>query len=181
LLWLLRRITFKTGKRLVLKSPPHTARIKVLRDMFPDAIFLHIVRDPYVVFPSTVRLWKSLYDTHGMQKPTYQGLEEKVFETYLRIHRRLEEGKKLLSPSQFHELRYEDLVRDPAVCLRQVYEHFNLGGWDQMAPRLDAYLATLKGYETNKYQLTPELHAQINARWGDVIRQYGYENVTSDK
>ena len=52
----LKRVTYKTGKRLVLKSPPHTARIKTLGPMFPGAIFIHIVRDPYVVFPSTVNL-----------------------------------------------------------------------------------------------------------------------------
>src|SRR5262249_43389476 len=32
-------------KRLVLKSPPHSCRIKVLQQMFPGAIFIHIVRD----------------------------------------------------------------------------------------------------------------------------------------
>ena len=69
-LWFLKCLTYKQGKRLILKSPPHTARIKVLREMFPDAIFLHIVRDPYVVFPSTVNLWRSLYLTHGLQIPT---------------------------------------------------------------------------------------------------------------
>ena len=41
----LKRVTYKSGKRLVLKSPPHTARIKPLKQMFPGAIFLHIARD----------------------------------------------------------------------------------------------------------------------------------------
>src|SRR4029077_12098959 len=31
----LKRVTYKTGKRLVLKSPPHTARVKKLAPMFP--------------------------------------------------------------------------------------------------------------------------------------------------
>ena len=57
----LQKITFRNPKRLILKSPPHTARLKVLRNLFPEAIFIHIVRDPFVVFPSTVNLWKSLY------------------------------------------------------------------------------------------------------------------------
>ena len=59
----LRMVTFRNPRRLVLKSPPHTARIKILQEMFPGALFLHIVRDPYVVFPSTVNLWKSLAET----------------------------------------------------------------------------------------------------------------------
>src|SRR5262249_13020715 len=66
----LQRLTFKDPRRLVLKSPTHTSRIKTLLELFPDARFVHIVRNPYVVFPSTVNLWKTLYETHGFQKPT---------------------------------------------------------------------------------------------------------------
>jgi hypothetical protein len=170
----LKHVTYKTGKRLVLKSPPHTARIRVLKEMFPDALFIHIVRDPYVVFPSTVNLWKTLYNTHGLQKPTFVGLEEQVLATFTRMYDKLEEGKKLLTPSQFYELRYEDMVKDPERELRKMYDHFQLGGWDALAPRLREYLMTIKGYETNKYQLTPDQREQVTQRWGHVIRQYGY-------
>ena len=69
-------------KRIVLKSPPHTARIRVLLEMFPKAKFVHIVRDPYVIFPSTVNLWKRLYRDEGLQVPTYEGLEEHVFSSF---------------------------------------------------------------------------------------------------
>src|SRR5205085_12402082 len=82
----LRAVTYKVRKRLVLKSPPHTARIPVLKQMFPNAVFIHIVRDPYVVFPSTVNLWRTLFRTHGLQKPTCAGLEEYVLRTVERMY-----------------------------------------------------------------------------------------------
>ncbi|MSQ94044.1 MAG: sulfotransferase [Gemmataceae bacterium] len=170
----LRKITYKTGKRLVLKSPPHTARIKTLKDMFPEAIFIHIVRDPYVVFPSTVNLWRTLYKTHGLQAPTYAGLEEQVLQTFVRLYDKLEEGKKLLGPERFYELRYEDLIKDPPGEMKKIYHHFHLAGFEAYLPRLQEYLASVKGYETNKYQLSDEQRAQIASRWGDVIRRYGY-------
>jgi omega-hydroxy-beta-dihydromenaquinone-9 sulfotransferase len=170
----LKRVTYKSGKRLVLKSPPHTARIKHLRPMFPGAIFLHIVRDPYVVFPSTVNLWRTLYQTHGLQTPTCAGLEAHVLETYTRMYQRLEEGKKLIEPRQFYELRYEDLVKDPPGEMKKIYDHFQLGGIEQYLPRLHEYLATIKGYETNQYDLTDAQRAAIAHHWGDVIRRYGY-------
>jgi omega-hydroxy-beta-dihydromenaquinone-9 sulfotransferase len=170
----LKRVVYKTGKRLVLKSPPHTARIKTLKEMFPKAIFIHIIRDPYVVFPSTVNLWKMLYTTHGLQTPTFAGLEEHVLQTFTRMYDRLEEGKKLLGPEQFYELRYEDLVKDHIGEIKKIYDHFQLAGFEQCLPRLKEYLASVKGYETNKFQLSDEQRALVTARWGDVIRRYGY-------
>ena len=171
---LLRTITCKTGKRLILKSPPHTARIPVLKQMFPGAIFIHIVRDPCVVFPSTLNLWRTLWKTQGLQRPTSVALEEHVLRTGELMYKRLEEGKRLLDADQFYELRYEDLTRDPVAEMQKLYEHLGLGGFTDYRPRLEEYLATIKGYETNRYDLTPQQRDAITQRWGTIIEQYGY-------
>ncbi len=65
LYWFLQSLTLRAPKRIVLKSPAHTCRIKVLLELFPRAKFVHIVRDPYVIFPSTLNLWKRLYRDQG--------------------------------------------------------------------------------------------------------------------
>jgi hypothetical protein len=169
------RLNFKDPRRLILKSPTHSCRIKVLLQMFYDARFVHIVRDPYVVFPSTVNLWKSLYRTHGLQRPTFAGLEEQVFATFNHLYEKLEEGRPLVPASRFYELQYEDLIRDPIGQVKALYDHFQLGGFDRLLPRLQSYLDQVAGYETNRYELSPELRAEIGRRWGAVIRRYGYE------
>ncbi len=171
---LLRSITYRTPKRLVLKSPTHTCRIRTLLELFPTARFIHIVRDPHVVFPSTVNLWQTLYETHGLQTPTFAGLEEQVFETFLRMYRKLDETRGLVESSHFYELLYEDLVRDPVEEMRKLYDHLDLGEFDKMESKLQSYFATHREYRTNTYPQAPELRAKIAARWGDVIRRYGY-------
>jgi len=170
----LQTITVRNPQRLVLKSPPHTCRIKVLKEMFPDAHFIHIVRNPYVVFPSTVNMWKSLYRKQGLQTPTFEGLEDYVFETFTRMYAKLEETRHLVDDGHFHELRYEDLVRDPIGEMRDLYAHLDLGDFDKVKPRLEDYLASIAGYETNRYDLTPTQRAEITRRWSSVIRRYGY-------
>jgi hypothetical protein len=172
---LLQQLTYKNGgRRLVLKSPTHTARIRVLLELFPDARFVHIVRDPYVVFPSTVNLWKTLYETHGLQKPTFWGLEEYVFDTFTRMYDRLEEDRQLVEPRRFYELRYEDLVRSPLEEVRKLYDQLELGEFERVRPRLEQFLASQSGYKTNRYRLEPGLRDEITRRWGNVIRRYGY-------
>jgi hypothetical protein len=174
----LRHLTFKDPRRLILKSPTHSCRIPVLLELFPDARFVHIVRDPYVVFPSTVNLWKTLYETHGMQRPNFAGVEEYVFTTFTHLYDRLEAGKKLVRPDRFFEVRYEDLIRDPVGHLRRLYDQLGLGGFDQALPAFERYLAEHAGYRTNRYKpLDRALEQEITRRWGDVIRRYGYERT----
>ena len=174
LLDFLKRLTFKNPRRLVLKSPPHTCRIKVLLEMFPNAKFVHIVRDPYVLFPSTIHLWKSLYQTHGLQVPKFAGLEEFVFATFTRMYDKLEETRHLIPAGNFHEVRYEELTRDPVGQMRALYEHLDLGRFEDYLPALRVYLENTKNYETNRYELTPELKSKITRKWGKVIRHFGY-------
>jgi omega-hydroxy-beta-dihydromenaquinone-9 sulfotransferase len=170
----LRQVTVRNPKRIVLKSPTHTYRIKVLLDLFPDARFVHVVRNPYVVFPSTVHLWQSLYAHQGLQHPAFEGLEEYVFDNFIHMYEKLEKARPLLDSSRFYELRYEDLVRDPIGQLRTIYERLELGDFEQVLPKLKTYLADTADYKTNRYELPPELRDTITQRWGHVIRRYGY-------
>jgi LPS sulfotransferase NodH len=171
----LRRVTFRRPKRLILKSPTHSCRIPTLLKLFPDARFVHIVRDPRVVFPSTVHLWKSLYRAHGLQNPRFEGLEEYVFENFLRLYDRLEAGRRQVDPARFFDLKYEDLVRDPIGQMAALYDHLGLGGFDLVRPRLERSLAENARYETNRYDLDPDRLREIERRWDAVIRRYGYD------
>ncbi len=168
-------LTLKDPRRLVLKSPTHTCRIRVLHELFPDARFLHIVRDPYAVFPSTVNLWKTLYETHGLQVPTFAGLEEHVFSTFTHLYDRVEEGKKLLPPGSFHEMRYEDLIADPVREMQRAYERLGLGDFEPARANVERYWKENAGYQTNRYKpLPPAVEAEVTRRWGEVVRRYGY-------
>jgi omega-hydroxy-beta-dihydromenaquinone-9 sulfotransferase len=173
------QVYFRRRKRVILKNPPHSFRIKVLLDLFPQAKFIHIVRDPYVVYPSTIHLRQSLYRKHGLQRPTFTGLDEQVLSTYIDLYRKLEEGRKLVDPSRFYELRYEDLVGDPEGQLRRLYEHLGLGGFEQYRPRLRQYLADHADYDTNTYELTAEQRATVAERWGEVIHRYRYGQASA--
>jgi hypothetical protein len=170
----IQQLSFKNPRRIVLKSPPHSCRIRVLLELFPRARFIHLVRNPYVVFPSTINLWKSLYRTHGLQRPTFAGLDEQVFATFVHLYSRLEEERGLIPASQYYELRYEDLIRDPVGQMRALYAHLGIDDFERVLPRLREYLVTAEGYATNRYDLSCEQKAEITRRWGDVVRRYGY-------
>jgi omega-hydroxy-beta-dihydromenaquinone-9 sulfotransferase len=170
----LRQVTVRNQKRIILKSPTHTYRIKVLLELFPDARFVHIVRNPYVVFPSTINLWQSLYAHQGLQHPAFKGLEEYVFDNFIHMFEKLEEVRPMMRSSRFFELRYEDLVQDPSGQLRAIYENLELGDFEQVLPKLKSHIAGTANHKANSYELPPELRDTITQRWGHVIQRYGY-------
>jgi omega-hydroxy-beta-dihydromenaquinone-9 sulfotransferase len=181
LLWFLKCVTIHDPRRIVLKSPPHTSRVRVLLELFPNARFVHIVRDPCVLFPSTVNLWKHMYRDQGLQVPRYEGLEEHVFGTFLRMYEAFERDRRLLSPSHLCEVRYEDLIENPLEQMRKVYEQLELGGFDQVQPALREYFAKRADYKTNRYSLPPQIRDEILRRWSTFAQQYGYSDQPAAK
>lgn len=174
LLEFLRTVTYcEPGKRLVLKSPTHTARVRVLLEMFPNARFVHITRDPHVVFTSTVNLWKKLSTQHGLQTPRNEGLEEYVFETYTRMFAALERDVPLIPQGNYFEVRYEDLVCDTVGVMRQVYEQLDLGQFERVLPALEQYARDSADYKTNRWVLSEEDKQRIAQHWGPYVERWG--------
>jgi omega-hydroxy-beta-dihydromenaquinone-9 sulfotransferase len=172
--WFLKRVTLRSPKRIILKSPPHTGRIRTLVELFPDARFVHIVRNPYALFGSTVKLWKTLYKFQALQEPKHEGLEEYVFSCFERMYEKFERDRTLVDPARLIEIRYEDLVRDPIGQMRAIYEHLGLGEFEFAVPKLQAYFKDAEDYRTGSYQIPDELREQIDRRWGPYMRRHGY-------
>jgi omega-hydroxy-beta-dihydromenaquinone-9 sulfotransferase len=169
------------NKQIVFKSPPHTARLKVLSELFPGAKFIHIVRDPLAVYPSTMRLWKSLYQIQGLQPTDHADLQEYVLRNFERMYQNFEVAREQFSDEQLYELRYEDLVRDPLAELQKIYSHFELGDFAEVREQIRAYLETQKDYQTNKHQLDAETRELLVRRWGKYMQHYGYLEPTPVK
>ena len=167
-------LTFQSGKRVLLKSPPHTGRIALLSRLFPGAKFIHIVRDPYALFPSTVRLWKSLDEVQGLQMPRHKGLDEYVYECLTRMYRGFEKQRGQVDPKDICDLRYEDLVQNPVSEVRRVYEELGLDDFEALRPALAAYVGKQKPYQPNKHELDEEMKGEIRRRWGEYFERYGY-------
>ena len=86
----------------------------------------------------------------------------------------LEEERELIAPERFCEWRYEDLVTAPVDLTQQSYEDLDLGGFEDVKPLLEKYVAGMSDYIPNRHNLPPELHEQIASRCAPYIEKYGY-------
>jgi hypothetical protein len=167
-------LAVRDPRRPVLKSPPHTARVGVLADMFPESRFLNVVRDPFVVIPSTLRLWKSLHDVQSLQVERGATLEEYVFAAFAEMHDAFERDRATLPADRLHEVRYEELVADPVGTLATCYERLDLGDFGRVRPALERQAESMRRYRTNTYRHDPRLVAEITSRCKPFLDRYGY-------
>ena len=170
----LRSFSNRVDQRLILKSPTHTGRLRLLAEMFPDAKFVHISRSPYEVVPSTIRLWKSLEYVQALQIPNYEHLPDYIFRVYRRMYDGYFEARKELDASRLLEVKYESLVDDAAELVEYIYDYFELGDFQRIRPSLLANLEARKDYKKNQHELDGDLVQQINRHWHDYFAHFGY-------
>jgi omega-hydroxy-beta-dihydromenaquinone-9 sulfotransferase len=167
-------LTFAAQKRVLLKSPPHTGRMEVLARLFPGAKFIHIVRHPFALFPSTMRLWQSLDEVQGLQMPRGNGLDQYVLDCLKRMYGGFEEQRRRLDPTAIYDVRYEDLIADPTAEVSKMYDRLKLGDYRVVRDKIAAFVAEQKDYKPNKHKLDEPLKARIRREWAAYFDKYGY-------
>ncbi len=181
-LWFIRALTYHhSGKQLVLKSPPHTGRVAELAELFPEAKFIHLIRDPRKLFSSTMRLWKSLEDVQALQRSRGEAeMAEYVTECLNRMYEQFESARQQIAPQRIVDIRYEDLVADPVGILRDLYQQLQLGDFEVVEPLLQQRLVNHEDYRPNQHSIDPTLEREILQRWPDYAERYGYLTSNQD-
>jgi len=171
----LKKLTLKHGKPLILKSPPHTGRIKLLLEMFPQARFVHICRDPYVVFQSSLHTYATVLPTCQLQHTNGLDWTERVLKQYRQLYDAFFEQRHLIPAGHYHEVCFEELEEDPVGEMAKLYEALKLPDFQQVEPNLRRYVQSLAGYRKNIFpELAPELYERIGREWRRCFEEWGY-------
>jgi hypothetical protein len=172
---LVQKLSFKYGRPLVLKSPGHTGRVRLLLDLFPEAKFVHIRRNPYDVFRSTRHLVRTVPPWWALQQPDYGDLEERSLRQYREVYDAFFEERGLIPKGHFHEVGFEALEADPIGQVRGIYEALALPDFGHVAAALRRYVASLSGYQKNTLpELPPDLRGRIAGEWRRCFEEWGY-------
>ncbi len=97
------------GRVPLLKNPAHSARIDLLLDMFPQARFIHIHRNPIEVYRSTKHLIETYIDMYGFQRVDSATIDEMVLYVYESLMTRLFDSLPRIPKTQLAEVGYDDL------------------------------------------------------------------------
>jgi hypothetical protein len=175
------------GKRLVGdKTPAYVRSIPTLHALWPEARFVHLIRDGRDVCMSILN-WKKADHALGRfstwtEDPTTTAAV--WWEWHVRLGR--EDGGSL-APKLYHEVRYEALVSEPAKTCERLCSFLDLPyddamlkfheGRTKMKPNLDAkraWLPITSGLRDWRTQMPAEDLERFEAAAGDLPEELGY-------
>ena len=165
------------------KRPAYAVYVGALFALFPDAQFVNVIRDPRGAVASATQL--------GWYADEMGSAVASATATWEASVRRVDEVAEKRRPDQLLDVRYEDMVRDPADALRRIAgfsraarrrrrdrgdDHaprrgvFN-EGWQE---RLSEPISTAP-IDDWRERLEPGHVALIEHATGDAMRRLGYE------
>lgn len=178
---LMKKLTIRSNRTIVTKNPGHTFRIPVLLEMFPDAKFVYIRRDPYAVYQSTMHLRRTMLSENSLGPTDFSTSEEDMLYFYEKCIRTYEETKTLIPAGHLYELRFEDMEKDPLGEIRKVYHNLNLPGWERLEPKIQEKLPSLKAYRKNAFRMDRETMRAVYSRLKWVFDLYQYPCQMDDE
>lgn len=169
-----------------LTGPP---RIRYLKSIFPDAFFIHVIRDPRAVVASLLKVpfWVK---NGGLEKPWWEkGLPEKYLDEWAkscyspsvlasvqwkRIIELTMEEKKDLQPGHFIEIRYEDFITRPHQYLTYIFNRVELSD----SASAHKYITSLGELKNMNYKFLTSLQSEeieaITRVTKQIAGKYGY-------
>ncbi len=165
------------GKHLLIKNCADSGRIPALLDMFPRARFIHITRNPYDVYRSTLFLYRTVLPRSQVQEIDPARVEEYILRFYALLMKKFLADKGCIPDGNLVEIRFEDLETAPMDALRTIYEGLDLPGFQEAEPAFRDYLDSVSGYRKNRYEPADEVIVSVNRHWQFAFDAWGYERL----
>jgi len=165
-------------KRFLNKSPSNSVKLGFLNEIFPDAFFIHLVRDGRAVSHSILRGRRKHGRFSGARFPGWQEIMDKpiVESCGLQWKRTLEyilNSVKILSADRFMQVRYEDFIIRPRETMLAIGEKCGLKWSDKVLDQV------AEGLENRNYKWSANFDQTdielLNALLGDLLEDFRYE------
>jgi hypothetical protein len=176
--WFTRKLTASYhGKQIVYKNPTATFRIKHILQLYPNAKFVHIYRNPYEVLSSNIRYHDDVIKIYTVQNWDPEQIKEGILENYAEMYRKYEEQKHLIPEGHPVEIKYEDFIQKPMEHIEHIYRELDLEGFEEARPFMQEHVGSQRSYRPNKHKIGKNIVGSVNREWSHIVEMLGYEKM----
>jgi omega-hydroxy-beta-dihydromenaquinone-9 sulfotransferase len=174
----LRKLTWRTSRRPLLKNPVNTGRVATLRAMFPEAKFVYIVRHPYAVYQSNRHFAEHGFAVFQLQDADPEDSYERRFlAAYRRATDACERDLAALPSGTTARTRLEDLEADAVGEIERMYRELGFELTATFRTFLAQQVEAAAGYRKNRFPELPDSERQkVDAAMGDYLVKWGYDS-----
>jgi hypothetical protein len=183
-------VRYHRGHRFVNKNTRNSRRLLYLDTIFPDAMFLHVIRDPRAVVASLLAvrwwpdlsLWWSEHRTPRALAADGSKPEAVAAEHWVRSVERLLTDVRRLPPSRYLEVRYEAFTESPETVLSSICAFAGLSSSQRLAESVRRRAVTSQNvkyrsqFGDEELRTVEEIVAPLAARLGYRIETDGLGN-----
>ncbi len=194
--WLRQRLRSFFERRMAAQRRPlflqHLTgwpRVGLLRAAFPDARFIHVIRDGRAVANSWLQMgwWRGYEGPTSWHLGPLAAAEAEEWERSARsfvvlaglgwriLIDAFEAARREVPPEQWMQLRYEDVVAEPRRQVAATLEFMGLQWSDDFGRQFARYRFEAGRVQGFRRDLDPASLAQLEVSIGDSLRAYGYE------
>lgn len=176
------------------KTPDYGAYMGLLQCLWPDAQFVHLVRNGWATAQSMVKHpgyrelvrrnrdnWCTL--AHGAWQPTQHPVKEPeltdCLQLWARRLRKIQSESTQLAEANYLEFRYEDLLRQPAALMEAMAKGLGLSASPEWLEHCVSQVDTGALTRLEALQYSEQSLVTSNPASLELMRHYGYlESVT---
>lgn len=152
-------------KTLLLKSPFNMCRVKEILEVFPDARFIHIQRNPLDVFVSNQNLYKKILPQLAINEYKEVNWDDYIMQTYIKCNERFNQTKHLLNDQNYCTISYQELKDNFESNIEKVHDFLGMDKNAFDAQKQSEFLAQNKSYLNNQLILPNQLKEKISKAW----------------
>jgi omega-hydroxy-beta-dihydromenaquinone-9 sulfotransferase len=162
-------------KTLLSKATQSSGAVESLREAFPDARFITIIRHPYQSVASHVSVFYPVWRAHSPEIAKDSPVSKAYARLALCWYQHLFEFGSKMPPAQYYCMDYRDLTRNPREALETLYRHF---GWDlseAYRSRLDTATARQRKFQSAHHYTLEEFGLSeewIQQQLGPLLDHY---------
>ncbi len=163
------------NKPLLLKNPHNTSRVKELLELYPNAKFIYIHRNPFDVYLSTTHLYEKMLKTQFLQEYSDDKINDRIFYNYSSTIKKYLADRDLIPEGNLVEVSFSELEENALKTTEKIYKELNIPNYESAKIEFTEYLKTLKDYKKNAFEkIDVKVAERIQSEWRFAFDEWVY-------
>jgi len=175
-----RHVYYRGGRHYLSKNPTSTSKIRSILEWMPDARFVYLVRNPYDLLPSNFDFFGFVWH-YFSDFPTAYPYSELLLEMTRHFYEYPLQVLGNLPDSQYHIVRFDDLVRDPAGTVRDIYSKLGYDLSPAYVERLENEALRSRSHKQHRKITIRDIGISpgyIRRHYRDILRRFHFREKT---